>query len=368
MAEFAAAVPAYLGEDYAAAPPGHHYSLYGAFWRPSDWTRVKNIDVATHLKPYRGKMDKAVIELRDQLLARQRHCALQAGGDVLTLFAQTVGPFVTGTGMEHPLENGMAFLNPYGLPYLPGSGIKGVLRQAATELDWRPDRIDELFGPQTQDDEENARRSRGALTFWDAIARCDHLDVDIMTPHQGDYYQGKAPPTDCRAPLPIPFLVVPPRTPMAFHVTCQPPGSAGSDTTWKPRLTELFHYAFDWLGFGAKTAIGYGQMRVDGSAAAELEAERARLARERELAAQPPLRRDIAELETANPNDPAIALLQALQSGRWDDPDDQRTVAVRVRDLLNETGRWNPTFSGSNKAKTKQKARCLEVLKYLGEN
>ena len=47
--------------------------------------------------------------------------------------------FTTGLGNEHPLENGFVFLNPYGLPYLPGSGVKGVLRQAARELaggDW----------------------------------------------------------------------------------------------------------------------------------------------------------------------------------------------------------------------------------------
>ena len=36
--------------------------------------------------------------------------------------------------MEHPLENGFAFLQPYGLPYLAGSGVKGVLRQTARLL------------------------------------------------------------------------------------------------------------------------------------------------------------------------------------------------------------------------------------------
>lgn len=53
---------------------------------------------------------------------------------------------------EHLLENGFAFLNPYGLPYLPGSGVKGVLRQAAREVDkksWAVEAIIVLFG---QDD------------------------------------------------------------------------------------------------------------------------------------------------------------------------------------------------------------------------
>ncbi|HWO99019.1 MAG TPA: RAMP superfamily CRISPR-associated protein [Methylococcus sp.] len=53
---------------------------------------------------------------------------------LLKLEATGVAPFTTGLGNEHPLENGFAFLNPYGLPYLPGSGVKGILRQAAREL------------------------------------------------------------------------------------------------------------------------------------------------------------------------------------------------------------------------------------------
>jgi CRISPR-associated protein Cmr6 len=30
---------------------------------------------------------------------------------------------------------------------------------------------------------------------------------------------------------------------------------------WKALLQDAFKYAFDWLGFGAKTAVGYGAMK-----------------------------------------------------------------------------------------------------------
>ncbi len=53
---------------------------------------------------------------------------------LLCLEARAIAPFTTGLGNEHPLENGFAFLNPYGLPYLPGSGVKGAVRRAAEEL------------------------------------------------------------------------------------------------------------------------------------------------------------------------------------------------------------------------------------------
>ena len=70
------------------------------------------------------------------LLERQRQAFdVSARADAAyRLDALATAPFTTGLGNEHPLENGFAFLNPYGLPYLPGSGVKGVLRQAAREL------------------------------------------------------------------------------------------------------------------------------------------------------------------------------------------------------------------------------------------
>ena len=67
------------------------------------------------------------------LAERQSHLA-SIPPHMLSLDTKAIAPFTTGLGNEHPLENGFAFLNPYGLPYLAGSGVKGVLLQAAREL------------------------------------------------------------------------------------------------------------------------------------------------------------------------------------------------------------------------------------------
>ena len=55
-------------------------------------------------------------------------------GDAWVHEAELLAPLVTGTGNPHPVENGFAFLAPHGVPYIAGSGIKGVLRRAAEEL------------------------------------------------------------------------------------------------------------------------------------------------------------------------------------------------------------------------------------------
>jgi len=224
---------------------------------------------------------------------------------LLRIEATAIAPFTTGLGNEHPLENGFAFLNPYGLPYLPGSGVKGVLRQAARELaggqwgdskGWSeepryemrvsedPDEpplrltmLDVLFGRETKPGEQE--HFRGALCFWDVIPEMpeikgDSLLVEIMTPHYTHYYQQEVgpgaqmtPPHDSGQPNPICFLTVPPGSRFLFQVTCdtrrleRTAPDLLKDGHWKQLMQGAFEHAFRWLGFGAKTAVGYGAMR-----------------------------------------------------------------------------------------------------------
>jgi CRISPR-associated protein Cmr6 len=264
----------------------------------------------------------------------------------LCLEALAIAPFTTGLGNEHPLENGFAFLNPYGLPYLPGSGVKGVIRQAARELasgdwgdrqGWTEDKgyplivggkrvldsrkqpvmlsqADVLFGRETNGGDSN--HVRGVLSFWDVIPQIkgDSLLVEIMTPHQTHYYQHGATPHESGQPTPISFLTVPPGSAFVFYMRCDLPllGRLAPDLVqdgrWRALLKAAFAHAFDWLGFGAKTAVGYGAMERDRSAeeAARKQAEQeaARRAHEDELRRQ----REAEEAEAAR----RLAVFEAL--------------------------------------------------------
>lgn len=308
-----AAVPHYLGSDFASASPGARFGLFFAGWR-DDWTPDKTGKTAAL---------KDVVALsadcRQRLDAlRERQAALAAAGSetVLTLKAVSTAPFVTGTGMEHPLENGFAFLTPYGLPYLPGAGIKGVLRRAAQEMagvgiecaypnpaGWTAEDIDALFGKETASGDSETVRTRGALQFWDVLPQPagDALGIDVMTPHYAGYYQGRATPADCESPNPIPFLVVPAGSRFVFHMACDPRRlPAATASRWRELLEAAFVHAFDWLGFGAKTSVGYGQLQEDPAAAAAREAAAERQAQEeaaRREAAKPAEQRSIEVLQ-----------------------------------------------------------------------
>ncbi len=135
--------------------------------------------------------------------------------------------------------------------------------------------LDVLFGRETPEGE--SEHFRGVLSFWDVIPQIpgDQLRIEVMTPHQSHYYQQKkdrksgdsTTPHDSGQPNPILFLAVPPGSKFHFVVTCDLPRlkrvapALLEEDRWKKLLEAAFQHAFDWLGFGAKTAVGYGAMK-----------------------------------------------------------------------------------------------------------
>jgi CRISPR-associated protein Cmr6 len=290
-----AAVPRYLPDKLLAdASPGLRFGMYLKLWGVDDrskeslWTthdivhRVRGRDQRERALPDENKrraLDEACrVTSSDQgimqALAQRQHAlaaSLLTSGASLVREAVAVAPFTTGLGNEHPLENGFAFLNPYGLPYLPGSGVKGVVRQAARELasgEWgdidgwnlnesyllkeeiKLSLLDVLFGRETPSGESG--HVRGALSFWDVYPQIDgeRLVVEVMTPHQGHYYQGGATPHDSGSPNPITFLTVPPRSRFTFYVLCDRAhlrrlAPSLEAERWKGLVESAFVHAFE---------------------------------------------------------------------------------------------------------------------------
>lgn len=463
-----AAVPQYLlSQDLSHASPGMRFGLYLPIWttRKDQENEVHKraeaksreghevgellqrqgmdaaIDQLRHRqpRPLPGLWDKSDFAARnawnnvkklsredrartEALAERQSALARAAPAEsLIRLDALATAPFTTGLGNEHPLENGFAFLNPYGLPYLPGSGVKGVLRQSARELasgDWgdahgwsvdrgyplvvgdKPvldsrkqpvmlSRLDVLFGRETPAGESD--HVRGALSFWDVIPQIkgDSLLVEIMTPHQTHYYQNGATPHESGQPNPICFLTVPPGSQFAFHVQCdlvlleRRAPELARDSRWKTLLEAAFAHAFHWLGFGAKTAVGYGAMQRDLEREAnerEQRAKRARAAREAEeaqrlaeereaaLAAMNPVERSIQELLESWPdkNQSEIsAVIGAVKQGRWQ-VEERREVAQWLKSkMLAAKGQWKETSQAKRPEKDREHQNTLLVLNWL---
>lgn len=382
----AAAVPQYVSHaagNFANCPPGHRFNLYFPIWREGDWQLDKNGKLAALRQCTKlGSAAEALRALRQrqQSLARalpETHC--------LVMEARSTAPFATGLGLEHPVENGFAFLSPYGLPYLAGSGVKGVLRSAAQELEKMRDEdvtvavIAALFG---HEDDHNARR--GALTCWDVFPSPtkdkDLLIVEIMTPHFTDYFQKNGTPHDAGKPNPIPFLAVSAGSEFRFVVTCEPTllNDAVPLKRWQHLLSKIMSHAFDWLGFGAKTSVGYGAMEEDPVARKRLDEER-KAAQEAELKVREQKERE-QSLATMSPamqvmnqfldarkdkNQPELsALLKGLKTEAWAKVV-KVEVAQHVKQLMLKDKKWKEKSEKKNPEKDNDYQDTLFVKRLL---
>lgn len=195
-------------------------------------------------------------ELLKEHAARQEALAGTLGGarQVLRLAA----PFVTGTGLDHPTENGFLFHHTLGVPYLPGTGVKGLVRAWAEQVE-EADRAlaERIFGRSSGEE-----GTVGSVIFLDALpVEPVQLTMEVMTPHYAEWYQASdpaaKPPADWYDPTPIPFLAVEKGASFAFALLPRPgaPTGAADVMVASGWLTS----ALEWLGAGAKTAIGFGR-------------------------------------------------------------------------------------------------------------
>jgi len=373
-----AAVPKYLGSNFDAASPALRFNML--------WMNHSDSEKKYKAFSESGVISEEIRACQESLVARQAavsSCFQES--DKLTLTSKSSAPFVTGLGNEHPSENGFAFLNPYGLPYLPGSGVKGVLRRAAEDLasdEWSDSRgwnedslycdgkrtmIDVLFGNDPGDG--GSDHARGALSFWDVIPQVknNRLCVEVMTPHQTHYFQQSESPHDSGKPNPILFLTVPPGSQFTFFITCDRERLARQaqdlavESRWKTLLAAAFEHAFEWLGFGAKTSVGYGAMLRDYDSerkAEEAEQKRAeRREKEKIIAELPKVEREIQkELENRSDKNQseATAIFILVRDGRWEGKDKIEAARWLQSELKKPTTK-------KGKARNKQKLRQVEA-------
>ncbi|HBA66898.1 MAG TPA: type III-B CRISPR module RAMP protein Cmr6, partial [Methylococcaceae bacterium] len=295
-----------------------------------------------------------------------------------------------------------------GLPYLPGSSVKGVLRTAAEELalglygetqGWDMLSVWWLFGFeaggsmfQTKSyqidvlDEEAQRRqqayqtwlekgdydqdalqclietvveknerkkyleqpkdflidlitkkslretlsNQGTLCFWDVYPQSASLTMGILTPHHGGYFNGENAPHDSEQPVPNFFLTIPPGSDFDFYCTCVKTRLPEAlQQNWQALIKSAFEHAFDWLGFGAKTAVGYGQMTQHTESLHDFEnrkkeafikeeKDRQQQERKKELAAYTPVAQEFIEaMEEDNWHEDKNAFWQGDVVDKW---------------------------------------------------
>lgn len=168
--------------------------------------------------------------------------AERLGGATIDLELQ--GPLAAGLGNDHPLENGLTLHHTSGVPFVPGTSLKGLMASwwQLCELTDAQDR----FGFQS-----DGEAGRGDTTWLDAMPLTwPVLRPDIINNHLRAYYEGKGNPgaVPFESPVPAFLLTVAPGTRFRFRVL----GPAADQA-----IGELAQ-ALDTLGVGARKANGYG--------------------------------------------------------------------------------------------------------------
>lgn len=236
----------------------------------------------------------------------------------LAATATTLGRAIVGLGQRSVLEVGIALDHTWGVPYLPGSSLKGIAAWAARqskEPSWHEGGEDflALFG----DTDET-----GAVRFLDAWWKPGPklpIYLDTMTVHHPEYYQarGELPaPSDTDSPTPIAFASVSGE----FEVLLEGPH------VWVDAAAGLLKRGLAEHGIGAKTAAGYGRMELKYSPMGEL-AERKRQeeeARKREFVAR------VARVTRQNAAQEVPEILRSVPE-EW-----QREFALSIKERLTE--------------------------------
>ncbi len=188
------------------------------------------------------------------------------GVQILSTPAKLSSPFITGLGSGHPTETGMILDRNLGVPYLPASSVKGVLRlscainiakkNGTNEVDLKDKTLVKFFGS-----ESDSNPKRGQLVILDVYPKSiRELKIDIMNPHYQNYYSGKnKQPVETESPTPIKFLTVPEGTEFVFNFAFI--SLEKGDKCDENELNDIIDTAFETVGFGGKTSVGYGRFK-----------------------------------------------------------------------------------------------------------
>jgi CRISPR-associated protein Cmr6 len=196
------------------------------------------------------------------------------------------GRIIVGLGGKGPLEFGITLHPITGLPYIPGSALKGLCRsyallslaahekikvevetEALKKLDedlikGKYDHLPELLGAARYRQAFGSQENAGGCVFYDAVLSNLQPDtriftLDVMTPHFVKYYtnSGKKAPDDGDNPNPVSYITITEGVSFAFAIGRRT-GFADDDTLKQAR--RWLRASLQELGVGAKTAQGYG--------------------------------------------------------------------------------------------------------------
>ena len=206
--------------------------------------------------------------------AYNRWHAMMSAMNAATFNASLDWRMVIGLGGETVLETDITLHHLYGIPFIPGSALKGLTRAYVTgeiegyksnKIEKDNEEVKRIFGSQ-----EHA----GTVLFFDAMPLNGEVQfaLDIMNPHYPEYYNSlksnkTTPPTSDQSPNPITFLTV---TSTTFTFALAPRNPNDPDhKDHVEKVSAWLQKAIEKYGVGGKTNAGYGYFTISPQQEAE---------------------------------------------------------------------------------------------------
>lgn len=262
---------------------------------------LQGINRVTIILNLKQRIQQQILSLKNQ-----GYINLFENGQEKCLKLKTSSRLVVGLGAGHVLETSLTLHHIFGIPYIPGSALKGVVRMVSfweiaknrieeiTDQKQSEKIIEDLQGTLydseiTNDDKDEILKHKllfgtqgfkGLLLFLDAFPitedNPDIFDLDIMNVHYPSYYGSEGAPGDWENPRPIVFLTVRKGIEFCFCVLfdryrADELMNSGNDNIkkmvndWLNNPDGLKSNVQGWIdcalkefGVGAKTRLGYG--------------------------------------------------------------------------------------------------------------
>ena len=211
-------------------------------------------------------IDKRLKQRRVTLLS-----GLQLTHSLAVLDGKLNGKLLHGLGGAHVRETSLTLHPLFGIPYIPASSIKGVVRNWVIQA-FFDGQEKALKSEQDLDQGKKDIRTicldifgsedlSGQVEFFDAFTDIGFsLQPDVLTIHFPDYYQGRSLPGDNQNPNPVNFYVICCKS-VQFIVGIRREAKLNSGYS----ANELLELALAWLknaltelGIGSKSSAGYG--------------------------------------------------------------------------------------------------------------
>ena len=276
------------------------------------------------------------------------------------------------------IENaGLCLDRHFGMPYIPGTALKGIALRAAIEEKGsdRDPEIVKVFGEQHVDKKTPARK--GKVSFLAAYPMgTTAIELDIITCHHARYYReerGYEHALDNEEPNPVKFPAVAAGAQFRFVVVGV---SRDTDAALVQQAAEWLRKGVTEIGVGAKTSAGYGWFEYDEAV------ERGRQAEEqKKREAEERARREAAEkqarLEAMDPIERAMTVIGELDDQSFvsflknldqKTEEEQRAALRLLRGPRREKWKNWKKMAAKGKGKQEMVNMLTKIAQQLGED